>query len=61
MRAGEIAIAAIAEALLAGPADNIGCVMVDEVASLSDVLRRIEVFEPGTCVVEENFDVNSHP
>jgi hypothetical protein len=61
MRAGGVAIAAIAEALLEKAAAPTGCVTIDEVVGLGDVVTRLESLEPGLCTLEEKYAENGRP
>jgi hypothetical protein len=55
MLAGGVAIAAIVEALLEKPGAAKGCVTVDEVVGLSEVMPRLEALAPGLCTLTEKY------
>ncbi|NUO50558.1 MAG: hypothetical protein HOV80_17015 [Polyangiaceae bacterium] len=61
MHAGGVAIAAIIEALLEKPVAVKGCLTVDEVVSLGEIMKRFERLEPGLCTLQENYAENGRP
>jgi hypothetical protein len=59
MLAGGVAIAAIAQELLARPSPARGCVLVDEVVALRPVLENLGKLMPGSITILEKFNENS--